>query len=103
MLEQPRDVGEIGARMVVLPVRVVLRTAAPAQVGTQDATRVPQAKRCGCKIAAVARETRQAEYRDAASLERSVVAVIKPQAIGGGEVPVLPVTEVQSIPLPCDS
>jgi hypothetical protein len=33
--------------MVVLPVRVVLRAPATAQVGAQDATRVPQAQRRG--------------------------------------------------------
>ena len=58
VLQQQTDVREVGARMVVLPGRVVLRAPAAAQVGAQHATVAPDALGDVGEVAGVARESR---------------------------------------------
>ena len=61
ILQQQADVGEVRAGMVVLPDRVVLRSAAATQVRTKHATIPPDAFGDVREVARIAREAGQAK------------------------------------------
>ena len=78
------DIGLFDVQIVMAPVLVPVRPAAPAIVERENAPAVGCAVRDALEVVGGARQAGQADQRQSPSPRRGIVEIMQPQAVGGG-------------------